>query len=49
MDIVEHAAQQCLSCGDLSVVAERNEYRRRVSKGTEVTIWSFDEAMNAWS
>jgi len=33
MDIVEHAAKQCLSCGDLSVLAERNQYRQIVSKG----------------
>ena len=49
MDIVEHAAQRGLSCGDLSVIAERNEYRQSVSKGAEVVIWSFDHAMSAWS
>jgi hypothetical protein len=49
MDLVEHAATQCLSCGDLRVVAERDEYRRRVSKGTEVVIWSLDSAMNSWA
>jgi len=49
MDIVEHAVTQCLSCGDLSVLAERNEYRQSVAKGTEVVIWSFDHAMSAWS
>ena len=49
MDLVEHATKQCLSCGDLSVVAERDEYKRRVSKGIEVEIWTVDEAMSAWS
>lgn len=49
MDLVEHATKQCLSCGDLSVVAERDDYRRRVSKGIKVVIWTVDEAMDAWS
>jgi len=49
MDLVEHATKQCLSCGDLSVVAERDEYRRRVSKGIKVVIWTVDEKMGAWS
>lgn len=49
MDIVEHAANQSLSCGDLSVIAERDVYRTRVARGTDVRIWTVDHAMRAWA
>jgi hypothetical protein len=49
MDLVEHAVQRCLSCADLSVVAERDAYRRRLSASIEVLIWTMDEALRAWS
>lgn len=49
MDLVAHAAKRCLSCGDLSVVAERDVYRSRVSDGIKVAIWTMDEGMSAWS
>ncbi|HST65047.1 MAG TPA: hypothetical protein VLM05_07640, partial [Mycobacteriales bacterium] len=47
--LVEHFAAQSLSCGDLSVVAERDVYRSRVAKTTEVTIWTLDLAMRSWT
>lgn len=49
MDIVEHAVKQSLSCGDLSIMAERDLYRSRVSPQTDVSIWTVDQAMDAWS
>jgi hypothetical protein len=48
-DFVEHATRQDLSCGDLSVVAERDEYRRNLAKGIDVVIWTLDAGMSAWS
>ena len=47
--LVQHFAAQSLSCGDLTVVAERDVYRSRVAKGTEVGIWTLDAAMAAWA
>ena len=49
MDLVEHAANQSLSCGDLSVIAERDVYRTRVASAADVRIWTVDQAMGAWS
>ncbi len=49
MDLVDHAAKRCLSCADLSVVAERDVYRSRLSSSIEVVIWTMDEALRAWS
>ena len=47
--IVEHFVAQSLSCGDLSVIAERDVYRSRVAKTTDVGIWTLDAAMKAWA
>ena len=49
MDLVEHAAKQSLSCGDLSVIAERDVYRSRVARAADVGIWTVDQAMGAWA
>lgn len=46
--LVEHFAHRSLSCGDLSVLAERDVYRNRVAKGTEVEIWTLDVALKSW-
>jgi hypothetical protein len=47
--MVDHFVAQSLSCGDLSVIAERDVYRSRVAKTTEVSIWTLDVAMKAWA
>lgn len=47
-DIVQHFVAQSLSCGDLTVVAERDIYRTRVPPSTEVGIWTLDVAMSAY-
>jgi hypothetical protein len=47
--MVEHCVAGTLSCGDLTVMAERDVYRSRVAKTTDVRIWTLDVAMQAWA
>ena len=49
MTLVDHAVGQMLGSGDLSILAERDRYRRRVSKGTVVRVWTEEEHMNQWA
>jgi hypothetical protein len=49
MTLVEHAASRGLGSGDLSILAERDRYKVRVSKGTVVRVWTEESAMNQWA
>lgn len=49
MTLVQHAESRMLGSGDLSILAERDRYRERVSKGTVVRVWTQEQVMNQWA
>lgn len=45
---VDVATQGTLGGGDLTILVERDRYRQRVM-GQDVEIWTYDQALQAWS
>ncbi|MEX2620535.1 MAG: hypothetical protein WD250_09975 [Egibacteraceae bacterium] len=47
--LVDHCVNATLGCGDLAILVERDRYRSRVAKGSQVEIWTFDAALGAFA
>lgn len=46
-DLIEHATNETLGAGDLSIIAERDLYRSTVS--TRVRVWTLDTKLDSYA
>jgi hypothetical protein len=45
--LTDHLATASMGCGDLSILVERDRYRERVAKGSQVEVWTLDVRLQA--